>query len=319
VFGESVKLARKLIRLLGPLLFVLILSRIDVRGVLETIASARADFLLGALLLYPGLIMLKTWRWHILLRQQQTDYGLVPAFVVYNSSLGVGYVTPGRLGEFVKALYLRQDKGVPLGQGFSSVVMDRLFDLYLLVIIACAGMLTISLPEQLSLVPKVALFLVALGPLVALIPAATRRVAVLLAGALTGLGTQQYHRDIERTLDSFQRGMESLLNLRLLLPLLVTVAAYGVFYLQCYLIAGALRLPLSYFYMAFCVSVASLVALLPISVSGLGVRDATFLALLLPLGVTAELAVSYSLLILLVFNVFGGVMGAIAWFGKPLR
>ena len=95
--------------------------------------------------------------------------------------------------------------------------------------------------------------------------------------------------------------------------------AYAVFYLQCYLIALALRLPLSYAYAAFCVSIASLLALLPISISGLGVRDATFLALLLPLGVTAELAISYSLLILLVFNVFGGALGAIAWFSKPLR
>jgi len=76
---------------------------------------------------------------------------------------------------------------------------------------------------------------------------------------------------------------------------------------------------LSYAYAAFCVSIASLLALLPISISGLGVRDATFLALLLPLGVTAELAISYSLLILLVFNVFGGALGAIAWFMKPLK
>ena len=113
--------------------------------------------------------------------------------------------------------------------------------------------------------------------------------------------------------------MEQLLSIDLLLPLLVTVIAYALFYLQCYLAALALRLPLSYPYAAFCVSLASLLALLPISISGLGVRDATFIALLLPLGVTAEMAVSYSVLILLVFNVFGGAWGAIAWLTKPLK
>ncbi len=313
------KLARKLIRLLGPVLFVFILARIDLEDLAETLSGVRPHLLLGALLLYPGLIMIKAWRWHMLLDRQQINYDPATAFVVYNGSLGAGYVTPGRLGEFVKALYLRQDEGVPLGQALSSVLMDRLFDLYLLLMTACVGMIAFSVPRPLSTIALAALFVGALAPLVVIIPGVTRRLTLLLIRVLPELGARRYRPEIKRTLDSFRRGMEQLLDIRLLFPLLITVVAYAVFYLQCYLIAAALRLPLSYGYSAFCVSLASLLALLPISVSGLGVREATFLALLLPLGVTAELAVSYSLLILLVFNVFGGALGAIAWFGKPLR
>lgn len=313
------KLARKLIRLLGPLLFLLILSRIDLGRMAETITAIRVDLLLGALVLYPGLILLKAWRWRLLLRQQHINYGLAPAFVVYNSSLAAGYVTPGRLGEFVKALYLRQDEAVPLGKALSSVLMDRLFDLYLLLMTACVGMATFSLPGRLSTAAMAMLLLAGLVPLLLLIPGVARRLMVLLIKALPSVGPGRYRGEIKRTLDSFQRGMEQLLSIRLLFPLLVTVVAYAVFYLQCYVIAAALRLPLSYAYAAFCVSVASLLALLPVSISGLGVREATFIALLLPLGVTAELAVSYSLLILLVFNVFGGALGALAWFSKPLK
>lgn len=313
------RLARKLIRLLGPLLFLLILSRMDVGLVAETMAAVRANFLLGALVLYPGLILLKAWRWRMLLRQQHINYSLVAAYAAYNSSLGAGYATPGRVGEFVKALYLRQDEDVPLGQAISSVVMDRLFDLYLLLMTAWGGMVIFSLPGPLSTVAVVVLVLGALAPLLILIPVMARRLTVLLMRLLPILGVARYREEIKRTLNGFDRGMEQLLSIRLLFPLLVTGVAYAVFYLQCYLIALALRLPLSYAYAAFCVSIASLLALLPISISGLGVRDATFLALLLPLGVTAELAISYSLLILLVFNVFGGALGAIAWFMKPLK
>lgn len=310
---------RRLIRLLGPLLFLLILSRMDLGRMVEIIAAIRVDFLLVALLLYPCLILLKAWRWRILLSQQKINYGLAPAFLAYNSSLGAGYVTPGRLGEFVKALYLRQDEGVPLGQALSSVLMDRLFDLYLLLMTAGLGIAIFSLPGQLSAIALGVLLAVGLTPLLILVPDVSRRVMVLLTKGLSLMIGTRYRKEISQTLTHFQQGMEQLLSIDLLLPLMVTVIAYGLFYLQCYLAALALRLPLSYPCAAFCVSLASLLALLPISISGLGVRDATFIALLLPLGVAAEMAVSYSILILLVFNIFGGAWGAVAWFTKPLE
>lgn len=312
-------MTKKLMRLLGPALFLVILSRMDLDQLIGTLSAIRPDLLIVALLLYPCLILLKAWRWQMLLGRQEINYDLPSAFLVYNSSVGAGYVTPGRLGEFVKALYLGRDEGVPLGQALSSVLLDRLLDLYLLLMTAGLGIAVFSLPGQLSTIALAVLLAVGLAPLVVLIPEVSRRVIALLVKGMRLLPAIRHRREIEQTMDSFQQGMEQLIDIRLLLPLLVTVVAYALFYLQCYLTALALRLPLSYSYAAFCISLASLLALLPVSVSGLGVRDATLIALLHPLAVSAEMAVSYSLLILLVFNVFGGALGAIAWVVKPLR
>jgi len=312
-------LIKKLVRLLGPLIFLFILSRMDLRLLAETIADVRLDLLLAAMLLYPVLIMLKAWRWQMLLHRQRIDYGLAPAFVVYNSSLAVGYATPGRLGEFVKALYLRQDAGIPLGQGLSSMLVDRLLDLFLLLITAGVGVSVFSLPGGLSSLAVATLLLVALGPLLILVPAARRRVIALLTRTLSVLSPERYEQETRLGLGDFQQGLEQLLGVQLLIPVGITLLAYGLFYFQCYLTALALGLPISYAYSAFCVSLASLLSLLPISVSGLGVRDATFIALLVPLAITAEMAIGYSLLILLVFNIFGGALGALAWFSKPLK
>lgn len=48
-------------------------------------------------------------------------------------------------------------------------------------------------------------------------------------------------------------------------------------------------------------------------------REAVFVALFRPLGLAAGTAVSYPLLILFVFNVFGGAIGALTWVVKPLE
>jgi uncharacterized protein (TIRG00374 family) len=313
------QLARKLMRFAGPVLFLLILWRIDLSRLADTVAAIRPPLVLAALLLYPCLILLKAWRWRLLLRQQGVNYSLAPAFAAYNSSLAVGYVTPGRLGEFVKALYLRQDEGLSIGYAFSSVLLDRILDLYLLLLTAGLGIVLLTAPGQLLAPSLLVLAAVALAPLLVLVPRVSRRLTTLVTRATSRLMGGNLGEQLNRSLDGFQRGMEQLVNVQLVPPLICTAIAYLVFYFQCYLCALALQLPVSYLYAAYCVSLASLLALLPVSISGLGVREAAFIALLSPLAIAAETAVTYSLLILFVFNIFGGALGALAWVLRPLR
>jgi uncharacterized membrane protein YbhN (UPF0104 family) len=95
--------------------------------------------------------------------------------------------------------------------------------------------------------------------------------------------------------------------------------AYALFFWQGWLLALALDLPLGMVYLAVCLSVAGVAALLPISFSGLGTRDAILILLFAPLGLAAEEAVAFSTLFFLTFYVGGGALGAIAWQVKPLE
>lgn len=312
-------MARRLLRLLGPLLFLLILARIDLGRTIQMLGAVRLPLLAVALSLYPVLILLKAWRWRLLLRQQGANYTLRSAFLAYNSGLAIGYITPGRLGEFAKALYLRNDLGLATGLAFSSVMLERLLDLYALLITALAGIALFTMPQPLLLVAVPVLALVGLAPLVILIPGISRRLVHLLGRAATFFAPVRYRGDVVDSFSGFQSGIEQLLNLRLLLPLTLTVISYVLFYGQCYVLARSLELPIAYGFAAFCVSLGSLMALLPISISGLGVRDLTFVIVLGTVGLSSEIAISYSLLFLVVFNVFGGLIGALAWLVKPLQ
>ena len=317
--AKRIGLPRKLLRLLGPVLFLFILIKIDIGQTLQTLGALRLSWLAAALVLYPLLVLLKAWRWRLLLRQQDLDYALTTAFLAYNSSLAVGYVTPGRLGEFVKALYLRKDLGLSTGFAFSSVLLERLLDLYALTATALVGMVVLALPQQMVILALPVLAAVGLLPLLVLVPRANRRIMALAVTAVTSLVPEPYREDATHSLSGFQHGIQELLSSKLLLPVAVTAVAYSLFYSQSYLVAASLALPISYGFAAFCVSLGSLMALLPISISGLGVRELTFVLVLGTVGLAPETAVSYSLLFLLVFNVFGGLLGALAWFLKPLR
>ena len=125
---------KKYIRLIGLFILLFILSRIDLRELLSLLFHINIYYLLLAVVLNIPQLFFKSYRWNFLLKQQNINYSPVQSFLIYMSSLYIGLITPGRIGEFVKVYYLKSDKGISISKGFSSVLADRLFDLYLLII-----------------------------------------------------------------------------------------------------------------------------------------------------------------------------------------
>jgi uncharacterized membrane protein YbhN (UPF0104 family) len=67
------------------------------------------------------------------------------------------------------------------------------------------------------------------------------------------------------------------------------------------------------------VSAGSIAGFLPISFSNIGTREAVLVAYLSPLGISPDQAITFSLLLLVAFNLSSSVLGAIAWWfmGHP--
>lgn len=66
-------------------------------------------------------------------------------------------------------------------------------------------------------------------------------------------------------------------------------------------------------------ALGSLVTLLPISISGLGTREVAIVGYLGTAGMPAEIALGFSLLVFATFYIAGGLMGAVAWWMKPVQ
>lgn len=304
-------------RLIGLGILVLILFKLDLEATIQVLAGVHWGYLLLAVAANPLLFGIKSWRWRELLRMQGINYPWSDAFLVFVSGLFLGLVTPGRVGEMGKALYLKQDRDVPVSEGLANVLVDRLFDLYTILVLGTMGLIWFQL------LPGWALALIAAGTIVALfMPFA------LLSERLASWGLhllrrapilRHYDARLAEATGRFQQGLRPLLKPGLMVPLAPTLVAYALFFGQARLLALALDLPVGILYLAVCLSVAGVITLLPISFSGLGTRDAILIALFTPLGLAAEDAVAFSLLFFLTFYVGGGIIGVLAWQLKPLR
>jgi uncharacterized membrane protein YbhN (UPF0104 family) len=303
------------LRLAGLVLLAFLLARLDLGRIREVIRTADLWLIGLSMLGIVPLILIKTARWQGLLHAQAIRLSTWPALLAYFGSLFIGFLTPGRLGEFIKAVHVSRDCNVPLAQAFSSVLADRLFDLYALLLVGSAALLSLALNGQ-EIIVLAALVLVMILPLAVFLHemsfAWIQRFGVrfgVLGRTLLGEGG---------ILPEVRAGLLQLTWAQFLVAVMLTVLAYGVFFGQCYLLACALDLSVGFGPVTFAVALGSLITLVPISISGLGTREAAMIAYLDSAGVQAESAISFSLLVFVTFYVAGGLIGAVAWWIKPV-
>lgn len=302
-------------RLLGVALLPVLLAQLDFAQVRNVVQHARWPAILVAIAAVVPLILVKTVRWQGILGSQSVPSRTWPAFLAYLSSVFLGLLTPSRLGEFVRAGYVAHDCGTPLGVALAGVLADRLFDLYALLLVGSLAALSLTTSSA-SIAALAGVLLVLSLPLVIFLHDTAFR-WFRRTGLRSGrLGQRLLAQD--GLLVMMRLGLRCLTCRPLLQAASLTALAYGIFFGQCYLLARAIGLPVGPVTISVAVALGSLVTLLPISISGLGTREAAIVAYLGTSGVPPESALAFSLLIFLTFYLGGGLLGAVAWWLKPV-
>jgi len=293
------------IRFLGIILFLLICFFIDFRKIWLLLKEADLIYLLLPAPLFLLNILIKGYRWKRMLRLQGFTLSLSESFRVYSASLLFGLLTPGRVGELTKAVYLKA-KGFPYRSSLASVILDRLADIVSLILIGYVSMLAFfSLFRSEIVVMGIFFILVPLVLFVLLKGSGLGRSALLFM--VKKFERQESGDSIENKLQDFLRDFSLLLKKGAGSITLFTLAAWVVYFLQLYLFSLSLdfHLPVSYFIAV--VSISLLVSFLPVSIAGIGTRDGALIGLFSLIGLSRESAITFSFLFLYMYLVNGVV------------
>ncbi len=295
---------------LGPALLLVILAGVDRSQLLAALRQAEPLPLIAAYLVPLPAILLRVARWRILLGEEGRHLGFRELTTLYAQSIAVGVLTPGRVGELAKAAAVTR-RGVAVGSATWSAVLDRAADLGFLAVLAGVAL---GLPLARRLEGGVPLALAAAG-------LAGGAAAAWLLGA-SGRGARWRRAWVER-LAPDRSGAPERPRARVAAPsaaaacALLTAASWALTYAANFLYCRALGLPVGYLEIAAISAVCSLVASLPLSIAGIGTRDAALLALLAPLGVSPAQAVALAAL-MLSNTLFVGAASALAfWVPRP--
>jgi uncharacterized protein (TIRG00374 family) len=307
---------RLLLIVVGVALFLFILLHIDREKTWNIMKGADWKLCFLSLVALIFMIYLKAIRWSYLLKMQGFHYSVWNCFLVYMTSMYWGNITPGRAGDFIKVLYLKEDLKLSMGTGITSVLVDRVFDLYILLILGCLGILKFPMPADPRLIQLVWVFFAFL--VLASILAFNRKIGeVLIKSIFQKVLGSRLKEKANQAFEDFHRGMEAFYSPALAFPTLLSVVSYVIAFWACSLLAQSIGLQISIFYMAFSISVVNIVSLL--TFLGMGTREGALIILFGLISLTQEQALAFSLLLFLIGTVFFTLLCLLCFLLKPIR
>ncbi len=291
----------KWLKFFGIGLWLFIISRLDFQRVLEVLKEVNFLWLSIAGILLCGMFVFKSLRWRTALRAQGISYSLSKTLDVILASWFFGLLTPGRLGDLSKVIYLRET-GVTLSEGLASVILDRLYDLVLLLIFGTAGLFFFI--EIFSVQMRLFfMFAGATGIILALLYSLRQGFRFRGKDILKIIMPQSLYARVQAEWNAFRVQFKRIALTTLFPMLFFSLLGYACFFAQMYAIAVGLGLSISFLYLSLCFSLAGFVSLLPISVAGLGTREAILIVLFQKVSLPAESAVLMSFIDMTIFSV----------------
>jgi glycosyltransferase 2 family protein len=188
-------------------------------------------------------LWLKSSRWQFLLALQNKTIRNGQVFLICMSALFVGVITPGRFGEFVKAIYLNQASITSISHVFYSVLVDRFCDLCLLFLFAMTGLIYLSPWPSSDSFGWLRLIGAVVFPLLILASGKTEQLISIFYNRVL---SAKLLRFVQKGSERFGQGIKELMKWQIFGAGALPIFAWALYFLQCLLIAEALGLPLTY-------------------------------------------------------------------------
>lgn len=287
---------KKLVRFIGIAIVIYIISRLDYSTIYETFKKTDKLYLIIGLTMTIFSALAKAVRWNYLKKAQNIKYGISDSFVMYCASHLAGTITPGRIGELSKAIYLKND-GYSYGQSIFSVILDRIFDIFFLIFFAGIGTLFFNKIFQ-NEIPYIIFLMTLLALLIILI-----KKTLLLEKSMRFLADntapKKYADSWQKNIADFIKDLNNLSLKNLSITLFLTIIAWLIYYVQMFILAKSIGISMPFIFLSISVTIAGILTMIPISYLGIGIRDITLITLFSFYSIPKETAVAFSGLILM--------------------
>jgi uncharacterized protein (TIRG00374 family) len=308
VLATAIKIA------VTTVLYVAVFYTIDVGKIWTRLQTAHLEWVALGVAAYAGGQWLSAWRWWLLLRPVSLAVPYLRMVAFYFIGMFFNIFLPTIVGgDAVKAILLSRETGAP-ARATMSVFMERNVGLFALLAIATAAAFVAPPVDVRGFNLLQLTLLVFAGFIVANIVLANRP-AYRLVDYLVAMTPLARIRSRAASLyEAIVPYREARWRGVVLAATAQSFLFQGVVILVVFLNANALGIRVPVAALAVFVPLISLAGMLPISVNGLGIREALYLLLFGRLGVPADAAVSMALLyfaVTLAASLPGGIVYAL--------
>lgn len=284
---------KKILPGFGFFLLLYLFWRFDIKEIIIAFSQANPRYFILLPLTFSLILLIQTWKWKLILHAQNINgIGFLPLFRIQLIGSYYSMWTPGKTGVFLKAPYLKDRIGKSLEECSSGIFIDKILDLTVLFIFSVAGAL-ILLGQFPSLLLETILVLIVFCFAI-FIFYSKKRTKFLLKHFLYLFIPQKLK---EKCKNSFHLFYKETPNLGKLAPsFLLTALCWLLILSQTFIIAKSLSIDINYFVFIPVAALATMAGFLPITMSGLGTREAAFVVLFKNFNILPQKLIAMSLL-----------------------
>ncbi len=132
MFHPTIKFFIRLV--IGIILVILLLLYVSLSAVIQSIQSINPIFLVFAIIVYAISFLILTIRWRIIIAHMGEFVPLGEAYQAFAGGVLYSDFTPGRIGDFTRAILVQERIGIH--KGTVSVFVDRYIDI---IVLTCLG------------------------------------------------------------------------------------------------------------------------------------------------------------------------------------
>jgi uncharacterized protein (TIRG00374 family) len=286
----------RLLPLSGLVILSVVIYWIGIRNIINAFRGLRYELLSLLPLLLTALLIAQTSKWQFILRHQQIVVPFAVLFRVNLIGIFYGSITPGKVGGLLKIRYLADYCKKPATEVGSSVVIDKLIELIVLGVFATVG--SAFVVKSFGAAMFVFAMLVTMALVALLFTFYFRAQAKdIISFVFSVLVPREQQEALKKHIDQFYGNIPGMVSL--LFPLLLTGWCWILVWTLMFIVGKALSMNISYGIFIVIVSIGHLIALIPITLDGIGTREAALVVMLSAQGIDPAKTMAMSLLSLL--------------------
>jgi len=298
---------------LSIVLLALVLWHVPLEEIGKELGKAKPGWVISGFALYIVMRVASAYRMYVITQHQEMSLSTFEIFKIGLVTSFFGLFLPGHIaGGAIRwhMLSSKDNKGV---EALASVAFDRVNDMIVMISMGFICLLAASPPSVSPVVPWILagslVFLLSIYAM--LLNPWTTRLTLRMADGIGLRRRPWFYSLVMRLIVSMQRFHRFPGSVRIQLwGLSFLFHALGT--LAYFLLAGAIDLGLSLNDCAWLRAILHLLFLLPLSVSGIGVRESALVVLLFPLGISSAQAIAYSFLLMGILLLMAGIGGLLA-------
>lgn len=289
--------------ILGFITVVLLSFLADFEDTVQALSSFKAVYLPFILLLTFINYLLRFVKWQFFLKQLDIEVPTKDSFAIFLSGLAMS-VTPGKVGEILKSLLLKEIRGVPISRTAPIIFAERLSDGFALLILSLSGLLTFAYGREVLAATAIvmAVVLIAVSNPALYNPFIRLCSRMPLVNRFTGV--------LERLMESAGQLMKPKV---LLFSIFLGVVSWSFECIAFYLVFIGLGYKVSVLSATFVLAFSSIVGAVSMLPGGLGAAEGSIMGLLVKVvGVPANIAAVSTIIIRFCTLWFGVLVGLAA-------